>query len=79
MFSNLHTVSRSDADMAQEALNQEGSYRFPAFSASDAVTLVRAQERVEHSLLTTVIVLSRDFHFANAFVPLIAMQKARVW
>jgi len=29
----------SDAELASQALNEEGSYRFPSFSASDAVTL----------------------------------------
>ncbi|THV05434.1 hypothetical protein K435DRAFT_745156 [Dendrothele bispora CBS 962.96] len=51
MFSTLHGMSRSDAQLAQEALNQEGSYRFPAFSASDAVTLglsLRKRFRASH-------------------------------
>ncbi|KAF5370037.1 hypothetical protein D9758_001343 [Tetrapyrgos nigripes] len=51
MFSGLHGMSRSDADLAQEALTQEGTYRFPSFSASDAVTLglsLRKRFRASH-------------------------------
>lgn len=39
MFSGLQTMPRTDADLAAQALIEEGSFRFPFFSASDAVTL----------------------------------------
>lgn len=61
MFSGLHNMAPSDADLANQTLHEENAYRcvplagtmscnrlmgsffvcrFPAFSASDAVTLV---------------------------------------
>jgi len=39
MFSGLHNMAPSDADLANQTLHEENAYRFPAFSASDAVTL----------------------------------------
>ena len=39
MFSNLQGMPKSDADIAAQVLNEESAYRFPSFSASDAVTL----------------------------------------
>ncbi|KII95931.1 hypothetical protein PLICRDRAFT_233443 [Plicaturopsis crispa FD-325 SS-3] len=39
MFNGLHTMPPTDAQLATDALNEEGTYRFPSFSASDAVTL----------------------------------------
>ena len=39
MFTSFHAMIPSDAEIASQALNEEGSYRFPSFSASDAVTL----------------------------------------
>ncbi|KAF5322309.1 hypothetical protein D9619_001043 [Psilocybe cf. subviscida] len=39
MFNGLHNMSPSDADLATQALSEEGKYRFPSFNASDAVTL----------------------------------------
>ncbi|KAJ7591394.1 hypothetical protein C8J56DRAFT_561708 [Mycena floridula] len=38
MFSNFHPHSPTDSELAQQALRDE-AYRFPSFSASDAVTL----------------------------------------
>ncbi len=32
----------TDANLATQALSEEGTYRFHAFSADDAITLVRA-------------------------------------
>ncbi|KAJ3842519.1 hypothetical protein EV361DRAFT_660908 [Lentinula raphanica] len=41
MFSGLHERTRmpTDADLANQVLREESNYRFPSFSASDAVTL----------------------------------------
>ncbi|KIK65605.1 hypothetical protein GYMLUDRAFT_158815 [Collybiopsis luxurians FD-317 M1] len=39
MFSGLQAMPPSDASIASQALHEETSYRFPSFSASDAVTL----------------------------------------
>ncbi|KAG5340467.1 hypothetical protein C0989_001483 [Termitomyces sp. Mn162] len=39
MFSGFHSMAPSDAELATHALSEEGSFRFPSFSASDAVTL----------------------------------------
>ncbi|KAK2466432.1 hypothetical protein APHAL10511_002074 [Amanita phalloides] len=39
MFSNIHEMQPTDADLATRALTEEGAYRFPAFNAADAVTL----------------------------------------
>jgi len=40
MFNGFHTpVPPSDAELATQTLNEESSYRFPSFSANDAVTL----------------------------------------
>lgn len=33
-------MAPSDAELANHTLSEEGTYRFPSFSASDAVTLV---------------------------------------
>jgi len=40
MFNGLYTMPPTDADIATQTLSEEGNYRFSAFSASDAVTLV---------------------------------------
>lgn len=40
MFNGLHHMYPTDAELATQTLAEEGSYRFPSFSASDAVTLV---------------------------------------
>ncbi|KAF8738175.1 hypothetical protein AX14_011592 [Amanita brunnescens Koide BX004] len=39
MFSGIHEMAPSDAELATQALAEEGNYRFPAFDAADAVTL----------------------------------------
>ncbi|KAH7931361.1 hypothetical protein BV22DRAFT_998842 [Leucogyrophana mollusca] len=39
MFTPFHAMIPSDAEIASQALADEGQYRFPSFSASDAVTL----------------------------------------
>jgi len=39
MFNGFHTMSPTDAELANAALHDEGVYQFPSFSASDAVTL----------------------------------------
>ncbi|KAG5653088.1 hypothetical protein H0H81_002387 [Sphagnurus paluster] len=39
MFSGFQTMAPTDAELATQALSDEGSYRFQSFSASDAVTL----------------------------------------
>ncbi|KAJ3904882.1 hypothetical protein F5879DRAFT_31664 [Lentinula edodes] len=40
MFSGLHeNIMPSDGELADQALHEESNYRFPSFSASDAVTL----------------------------------------
>jgi uncharacterized protein (UPF0303 family) len=39
MFNGFHPMAPSDAELATQTLNEEGSIRFPSFSASDAVTL----------------------------------------
>jgi uncharacterized protein (UPF0303 family) len=39
MFSAFHEMPRTDAELATQALQDEGNYRFTAFSSSDAVTL----------------------------------------
>ncbi|KAH8106310.1 hypothetical protein BXZ70DRAFT_1004572 [Cristinia sonorae] len=40
MFNGFHApIPPSDAELATQALNDESSYRFPSFSANDAVTL----------------------------------------
>jgi uncharacterized protein (UPF0303 family) len=39
MFNGFHTMTPTDAELATQTLEQEGNYRFPSFSASDAVTL----------------------------------------
>ncbi|KAF8204861.1 hypothetical protein BJ912DRAFT_939557 [Pholiota molesta] len=39
MFNGLHAMHPTDAELATQALAEEGKYRFPSFSASDAVTL----------------------------------------
>ncbi len=41
MFSGLQNMPPSDAELATQALTEEGLCRFPSFSASDALTLVR--------------------------------------
>lgn len=40
MFSRLENMPPTDAEIATQVLADEYSYRFPSFSASDAVTLV---------------------------------------
>jgi hypothetical protein len=40
MFSGIHEMAPTDAELATQALAEEGNYRFPAFDAADAVTLV---------------------------------------
>ena len=40
MFSGLHSMTPTDADLATQALADEGSLRFTLFSAAEAVTLV---------------------------------------
>jgi len=39
MFSNIHSMLPTAAELASQTLVEEGSYRFPSFSAADAVTL----------------------------------------
>lgn len=39
MFSSIHAVIPSDADIANQTLKEESNYRFSSFSATDAVTL----------------------------------------
>ncbi|CAL1701562.1 unnamed protein product [Somion occarium] len=40
MFNGFHSpIPPSDAELATQTLNEESSYRFPSFSANDAVTL----------------------------------------
>jgi uncharacterized protein (UPF0303 family) len=39
MFSAFHEMPRTDAELATQALQDEGNYRFASFSSSDAVTL----------------------------------------
>jgi len=39
MFSSIHAMIPSDADVANQTLKEESGYRFSAFSATDAVTL----------------------------------------
>ncbi|KAF8351202.1 hypothetical protein F5887DRAFT_196908 [Amanita rubescens] len=39
MFSGILEMSPTDAELATQALTEEGNYRFPAFTATDAVTL----------------------------------------
>ncbi|KAJ7047677.1 hypothetical protein C8F04DRAFT_17369 [Mycena alexandri] len=39
MFSNIHSMLPTAAEIASQTLIEEGSCRFPAFSSSDAVTL----------------------------------------
>lgn len=40
MFAGFHNpIPPSDAELATQTLNEESSYRFPSFSANDAVTL----------------------------------------
>ncbi|KAJ7937352.1 hypothetical protein B0H13DRAFT_1945485 [Mycena leptocephala] len=39
MFSNIHSMLPTAAEIASQTLVEEGSCRFPSFSASDAVTL----------------------------------------
>src|ERR1700733_5634067 len=39
MFSAFHEMPRTDAELATQALQEEGNYRFASFSSSEAVTL----------------------------------------
>jgi uncharacterized protein (UPF0303 family) len=39
MFSSLHEMPKTEAEIAAQVLSEEGAYRFPSFSANDAVTL----------------------------------------
>jgi uncharacterized protein (UPF0303 family) len=39
MFSTLHDMPKTDAEIATQVLSEEGAYRFPSFSANDAVTI----------------------------------------
>ncbi|KAF8665571.1 hypothetical protein AX16_000029 [Volvariella volvacea WC 439] len=39
MFSGFQSMVPTDTDLANQALTDEKAYRFPSFSASDAVTL----------------------------------------
>ncbi|KAJ6567178.1 hypothetical protein DFH09DRAFT_919130 [Mycena vulgaris] len=39
MFSNIHSMSPTAAEIASQTLVEEASCRFPSFSASDAITL----------------------------------------
>jgi uncharacterized protein (UPF0303 family) len=51
MFASLQNMPPTDAQLATQALNEEGNYRFPSFSASDAVTLglsIRKRFRASH-------------------------------
>jgi hypothetical protein len=58
MFASFHAMIPSDAELASQALNEEGSYRFPSFSASDAVTLgLSLRKRFRASSLVTQRVL----------------------
>jgi hypothetical protein len=53
MFNGLHaSMPRTEAELASQALTEEGIYRLPSFSSSDAVTLVSdvSERRVDLSL-----------------------------
>jgi len=39
MFNVLHEMPKTDAEIATQVLSEEGAYRFPSFSANDAVTI----------------------------------------
>ena len=41
MFNGIysHNAAPTDAELASQALNEESTYRFPAFTCNDAVTL----------------------------------------
>jgi uncharacterized protein (UPF0303 family) len=39
MFSTLRDMPKTDAEIAAQVLSEEGLYRFPSFSANDAVTI----------------------------------------
>ncbi|EGO01589.1 hypothetical protein SERLA73DRAFT_48715 [Serpula lacrymans var. lacrymans S7.3] len=39
MFTGIHPMIPSDAELASKALSEEGTYRFPSFSANEAVTI----------------------------------------
>lgn len=41
MFNGFHSMPPSNGEIATQVLNDEGTYRFSSFSASDAITLVR--------------------------------------
>jgi uncharacterized protein (UPF0303 family) len=45
MFSTLHDMPKTDAEIATQILAEEGAYRFPSFSASDAVTIGLAMRK----------------------------------
>jgi len=68
MFNGLHQMPRSptDAEMATQTLTEEGTYRFPSFTASDAVTLVGQCSQFGKECDTESIL--RDYPFANDFV-----------
>ncbi|KAL4075714.1 hypothetical protein V8B97DRAFT_146703 [Scleroderma yunnanense] len=39
MYSGIHGVMPSDAEIANQALSEETGYRFPSFTANDAITI----------------------------------------
>jgi len=61
MFNGLHHMYPTDAELATQILNEEGSYRFSSFSASDAVTLVTAFPSLWNEMLSAF--------FEGAFYP----------
>ena len=78
MFSGIHEMAPTDAELATQALAEEGSYRFPAFTAADAVTLVRRSRFLpDGDILKHTYI--RAFLFENASGDHNDMEKAKGW
>lgn len=77
MFSGIHEMAPSDAELATQALAEEGNYRFPAFDAADAVTLVSFTRASSGDVLNHAP--ARAFPFESVSGHHSDMQKEKAW
>jgi hypothetical protein len=77
MFNGMQMVAVStDVNLATQALTEENSYRFRAFSADDAITLVCATV-FQNAYNPKTALDCRAFLSVNAFVLLLDTQRAK--
>ena len=77
MFSGIHEMAPTDAELATQALAEEGNYRFPAFDAADAVTLVSFTRASSGDVLNYAP--ARAFPSESASGHHSGMQKEKEW